>query len=94
VASNFFEQKRVDMLLNVGVEFDKDFAKYIRPRMKDNEIIGYVIRINRNRHGEISNKNLPLDIKYQMLYDALESAYKIQQQKKNQQEAKTLEGNV
>lgn len=80
--SSYHKDKRVNMLLNLGIEFDEDFKKYIRPKMKNDKIVGYVIRINRARHGEITNKDIPVDKKYEMLYEALEEAYDKQQENK------------
>ena len=81
--SNHHKDKRINMLLKLGVEFDEDFANYIRPKKKGDEIVGYVIRINRARHGEITNKETPLEEKYNLLHEALEGAYKKQQEEKN-----------
>ena len=80
--SNYFNNKRAERLAKLNIEFDKDFSKYIRPRKKDNEIIGYVIRINRTRCGEIENKDMTPEEKYSILYNSLEKAYMIQQEQK------------
>jgi hypothetical protein len=78
--SEHHETKRIDMLLKLGIQFDEDFDKYIRPKKKGDEIVGYVIRINRTRHGEITNKDISVQEKYDMLYNALKGAHEKQQQ--------------
>jgi group I intron endonuclease len=78
-----FNKHRTEMLLKIGITFEEDFHKYIRPKKKDNKIVGYVIRINRARHGEIVNTKTSLQEKYDTLYKALEDAYNIQQSDNN-----------
>lgn len=82
--SKHFNDKRAERLANSGIEFGPDFAKHIRERRKDGEddVIGYIIRINRRPLGEITNLEMTLEEKYNLLYNALEKAYVIQQERK------------
>lgn len=80
--STYYKNKRVNLLLGLGIQFDENFFNYIRPKKKDNEIVGYVIRINRRERCKITNKNATIKEKYDLLYEALESAYKVQQEGK------------
>lgn len=81
--SAHFDKKRAEGLANLGIEFGEDFSKYISPKHnKEGDIVGYVIRINRQRRGEITNTKIPVDQKYDMLHNALEEAYNIQQKRK------------
>ncbi len=79
--TNYYKEKRAQNLANLDIVFDDDFKKYIRPKKKDGKIINYNIRIKREKRGCIENKDLTLEERYKLLYDALEEAYKIQQQR-------------
>jgi hypothetical protein len=82
--TNYHQEKRAEKLANLNVVFDKDFKKYIRPQKKGDEIVTYVIRINRERHCRLRNPELSLEEKYKLLYDALKDAYEIQQSRKKE----------
>ena len=80
--SEYYKSKRAKLLAKVDIVFQNDFEKYIRPVYKNGEHVNYVIRINRNKYSNITNKHMSLDEKYQMLYDALAEAYCIQQEQR------------
>lgn len=81
--TEYYKNKRAKILSKLDIVFEDDFGKYIRPVYNNYEHINYVIRINRIRYSNIKNKHMSLDEKYQMLYEALEEAYHIQQEKQN-----------
>lgn len=80
--STHYKDKRINLLLESGIEFDEKFADHIRPKNKDGKLVGYVIRIKRHKYCEISRKDATLKERYDLLHEALEGAYKIQQEKK------------
>jgi len=82
ILTDYYSNNRAEKLANINVVFDENFKKHIRPHTKNNEIDDYVIRINRRRYCKLSNKNLTLEEKYNLLYDSLSKAYNIQQQRK------------
>lgn len=81
--SNYHKTQRAEILADVDIDFADDFEKYIRPVYKNNEHINYTIRIKRREYSNLSNKNMSLDDRYQMLYDALAEAYCIQQERRH-----------
>jgi hypothetical protein len=79
--TEYNKKNRAKLLSNIDIIYEDDFEKYIRPVKRNDEIVDYVIRIKRQKRAKISNKNIPLDERYKMLYDALAEAYKIQQER-------------
>ena len=79
--TEYNKKRRAELLSNIDIIYDDDFEKYIRPVKKNDELVDYVIRIKREKRAKISNKNIPLNERYKMLYDALAEAYKIQQER-------------
>lgn len=80
--SKHFSEKRAELLSKIDIEYDEDYAKYIRPRMKDDKIISYVIRIKRRKYCQIESKKYSPEERYDILHDALKEAYEIQQKNK------------
>jgi hypothetical protein len=81
--SEHFKNKRAENLAKSNIEINENFADLIRPRMKDNKIVSYVIRYKRKRYTCIAGKKYTPEDTYKLLYDALEEAYEIRKKQAN-----------
>lgn len=79
--SNYFADKRAETLANSNIILDENFKDLIRPLMKDNKIVSYIIRYKRKKYTNITGQKYTLEEKYNILYNALKKAYDIQQNK-------------
>ena len=85
--SAYYADKRAGIIAKSGVKLDDDFKKFIRPHHSNGVLIGYTIRLTRDKKLKPDNPDLTLEQKYWMCYDALEKAYEIQQNSKSNEKS-------
>jgi hypothetical protein len=79
----YFSEKRAENLANSDIHLDDNFADLIRPQMKNNKIVSYVVRYNRKKYTNISGKKYTPEDSYKILYDSLKEAYEIRKNELN-----------